>query len=143
MEDYPDTAFLFRLPEKVEHSDWPLGSSPASKAWQILMTAFEKALDDQGIRTPTGARIELINPLNGRAWSSPHATRPSLITHLIMDGNVPPIIMQKVAGHARFIMTLYYTKAGLSGIQNAIKKATKELEKSKLLRLFKSSLHPH
>lgn len=132
MEDYPDTAFLFRLPERVDHPDWPLGSGPAAKAWQVLMTEFEEALDDQGIRTPTGERIELINPLNGRAWSSPHATRPSLITHLIMDGNVPPIIMQKVAGHARFIMTLYYTKAGLAGIQNAIKKGTKELENSQL-----------
>ena len=131
MQDYPDTAFLFRLPERADHPDWPLGSGSASITWQTLMSAFEKALDDQGIRTPTGERIELINPWNGRAWSSPHATRPSLITHLIMDGNVPPIIMQKVAGHARFIMTLYYTKAGLAGIQNAIKKGTKELEKSK------------
>ena len=132
MEDYPDTAFLFRVPESSDHPDWPIGSGAAAHAWQTLMAAFEKALDDQGIRTPIGERIELINRLNGRAWSSPHATRPSLITHLIMDGNVPPIIMQKVAGHARFIMTLYYTKAGLSGIQNAIKKGTKELEKSQL-----------
>ena len=131
LKDYPDTTFLFRLPEIADHPDWPIASGSAATTWQSLMIAFEKALDEQGIRSPTGERIELINPLNGRAWSSPHATRPSLITHLIMDGNVPPLIMMKVAGHARFIMTLYYTKAGLAGIQNAIKNGVKELEKSK------------
>jgi DNA-binding CsgD family transcriptional regulator len=131
MQDYPDTAFLFRLPEMADHPDWPIGASSTNATWKTLMTAFEKALDEQDIRSPTGEQIELINPLNGRAWSSPHATRPSLITHLIMDGNVPPLIMMKVAGHARFIMTLYYTKAGLAGIQNAIKDGAKKLEESK------------
>jgi DNA-binding NarL/FixJ family response regulator len=131
LQDYPDTAFLFRLPEDAKHPDWPLSSNRANVAWQILLTAFESALGEQGIRSPTGERIELINPETGRAWSSPHATRPSLITHLIMDGNVPPIIMTKVVGHARFIMTLYYTKAGLVGIQNSIKQATKVLEETK------------
>jgi hypothetical protein len=72
--------------------------------------------------------IELINPENGWPWSSPHATRVSLITHMILDGNVPIELMMKIVGHARFIMTIYYTKLGLTRIQEALKGAVQKLE---------------
>lgn len=129
--EYPDTAFLFRAAENADHPTWPIRGGECYNAWQKLLAAYEAILAEEDIKHPSGEPIELINPVNGLAWSSPHATRPSLITHLILDGDVSPAIMMKIAGHARFIMTIYYTKAGLAGIQQAIKAGTEKLEATK------------
>jgi len=126
--EYPDTAFLFRAPENLDNPSWPITSDACDKAWQKLLTSYESVLAEEDIKHPSGEPISLINPDNGRAWSSPHATRTSLITHLIIDGDVPPILMMKIAGHARFIMTIYYTKVGITNIQNAIKEGTERIE---------------
>jgi hypothetical protein len=137
--DYPDTAFLFRAAENADRPAWPIKSDVCHMAWQKLLASYEAILAEQGIKHPSGEPIELINPENGSAWSSPHATRTSLITHLVMDGGVPPAIMMKIAGHARFIMTIYYTKAGLVDIQNAIKAGTEKIEAAKY-RTFERDL---
>lgn len=128
---YPDAAFLFRAPENSEHPNWPLSNSDTSKTWQKLMAAYQDVLAQEGITRPGGMPIELIDPDTGNAISSPHATRVSLITHLVLDGDVSVEVMMKLAGHARFIMTIYYTKAGLSHIQDAIKVGTEKLEAMK------------
>lgn len=127
LEEYPLTAFLFRTPE-YKGVPGPISAHECSNAWQKLMAAYEALLLKNGIEHPSGKPLELINPANGRAWSSPHATRVSLITHLILDGNMPVELMMKIVGHARFIMTVYYTKAGLTRIQDAIKGATEKLD---------------
>lgn len=131
LAQYPDTAFLFRAPEFKENPDWPIGSMECGNTWITLLSAYEEILSKEGIKHQSGEKIELINPETGRAWSTQHATRVSLITHLIIDGNVPVEIMMKIAGHARFVMTVYYTKVGITNIQNAIQVATKQLEEIK------------
>lgn len=131
LAEYPDTAFLFRTPEHKEHPDWPLKKSETSGTWQKLMAAYQDMLAQEGITRPGGQPIELIDTETGYAKSSPHSTRVSLITHLILDANVGIEIMMKLAGHARFIMTVYYTKAGLTHIQDAIKVGTEKLEAMK------------
>lgn len=128
---YPDAAFLFRAPENIEHPDWPLSSGVASTAWQRLMAAYQEVLAREGITRPGGEPIELVDPETGYALSSPHSSRVSLITHLIVDGKLSIEIVMKLAGHARFIMTIYYTKVGLANIQNSIKVATEALEAMK------------
>lgn len=130
-KEYLDTAFLFRSPENAEHPNWPISKNILAKTWQALIAAYEHVLAKENVLHPSGEPILLINPDNGRAWSSPHATRVSLITHMIMDGDVPPVIMMKIAGHARFIMTLYYTKAGLTSINSAIRRGAEKLEEMK------------
>ncbi len=127
---YPDTAFLFRAPENSDPT-WPIYNNQCNTAWHKLIRAFEDCLNAEGIKHPSGEPIELINPENGLAWSTQHATRVSLITHLIVDGDVPPIMMMKIAGHARFIMTIYYTKVGLASIQDAIKTGSEKIESTK------------
>jgi transposase-like protein len=127
LAEYPDTAFLFRAPESPGIKG-PISAFGSSDAWQKLMLAYENILLKEGIQHASGGPIELINPENGRAWSSPHATRVSLITHLILDGHVPVELMMKIVGHAHFIMTVYYTKPGLTRIQDAIKGATEKLD---------------
>lgn len=131
LTQYPDAAFLFRTPEIAEHPNWPISKNVLAKTWQKLIAAYEDVLAKENVLHPSGEPIQLVNPDTGRAWSSPHATRVSLITHMILDGDVPPVIMMKIAGHARFIMTLYYTKAGFTSINNAIKQASERLEESK------------
>ena len=127
LAEYPETAFLFRAPEFANESG-PISSSAAQDAWQKLMSGYETILLKEGFRGPSGEPIELINRENGRAWSSPHATRVSLITHLILDGDVPIELMMKIVGHTRFMMTVYYTKVGLNRIQEAIKGAAEKLD---------------
>lgn len=128
---YPDTAFLFRCPEDNKHPDWPLTHSDTASTWQKLMAAFQDVLAQECITRPDGEPIELIDAETGNAKSSPHSTRVSLITHLILDGNVGVEIMMKLVGHARFVMTVYYTKAGLAHIQDAIKVGTEKFEAMK------------
>ncbi|MBI5921982.1 MAG: hypothetical protein HY847_10110 [Betaproteobacteria bacterium] len=126
-DDYPDTPFLFRVPECPDQIG-PVSSDETDLAWNKLLATYQDILLEEGITYPNGSPVELINPINGRAWSSPHASRVSLITHLILDGNVPVEIMMKIVGHARFIMTIYYTKVGLKNIQDAIKQAAQILD---------------
>lgn len=127
LAEYSDTAFLFRAPEYPEFTG-PIGAAQSNHSWKKLMAAYECILLKKEIRHPSGKPIQLINPENGFPWSSPHATRVSLITHMILDGNVPIELMMKVVGHARFIMTVYYTKLSLGSMQDAIKDAVGKLD---------------
>ncbi len=127
LAEYPETAFLFRTPENPGEAG-PIGTGASKDAWRKLLTSYEGILLSEGIRHPSGNRIELINPENGWPWSSPHSTRVSLITHMILDGNVPVELMTKIVGHARLIMTVYYTKVGLTRIQDAIQGAAEKLD---------------
>jgi hypothetical protein len=119
---YLDTAFLFRAPENSKHPDWPLSWSATRKTWRQLLRAYEeRANAERAAMNPPLKRLELINPTNGWPFASQHSTRVSLITHFVMDGGVSPIIMMKVAGHSRFIMTLYYVKVTDGKISEALK----------------------
>ncbi len=128
-DEYPDAAFLFRTPEL--EGEGPISGGQLEHAWMRLLAEEEACLEKDGHRLPDGEKIELVNPETGRPWSTPHATRVSLITHMILDGDVPPEIMMKIVGHARFIMTIYYTKPGLKRIQDAIANAALKLDSTK------------
>ncbi|WP_052473557.1 gamma-mobile-trio integrase GmtZ [Sulfuritalea hydrogenivorans] len=128
--EYPDTAFLFRTPETPTEAEWPLTSGMHKKAWRKLLAAYEEILQTEDVTHPDGSPIRLINE-RGQPASSPHATRVSLITHMILDGNVPPEMMMKIVGHSRFIMTIYYTKPGLKHIQDAVLGAVERLDAKK------------
>ncbi len=57
-----------------------------------------------------------------------HALRVSLITAYALEGGVPMTILSKcIAGHARLIMTLYYTKVGITYCTETMDAATKLL----------------
>ncbi|MFO1397879.1 MAG: VPA1269 family protein [Burkholderiales bacterium] len=126
---YPDAVFLFRTAETEGATQFPVSHGVCDKAWQNIMAEYEVVLDGEQRRNPDGSPIKLI--VNGRAEVSPHALRVSLITHLILDGDITPELMMKIVGHARFIMTIYYTKPGLTRIQDAIADATKVLDATK------------
>ena len=56
---------------------------------------------------------------------TPHSMRVSLITAFVVDAKVPVHIVQKLVGHARLVMTIYYTKVGLAEIRDELSEAHK------------------
>jgi hypothetical protein len=92
----------------------PLTDLAINRPWYLLLARLEKrcaecreTLDDG---TPIqfvehGTRLNTYYPL--------HALRVSLISYLVLDLQLPIAVVSKlIAGHARIIMTLYYTKFG-------------------------------
>ncbi len=45
-----------------------------------------------------------------RSKYTPHGMRVSLITALIADANISPVIVAKLVGHSNIVMTIYYVK---------------------------------
>ena len=68
-----------------------------------------------------------------------HSLRVSIITAYALEGGVSIAILSKcIAGHARIIMTLYYTKVGVARVTEEMQEAEKRLLESEQegFRLF-------
>jgi len=137
---YPDAVFLFRTAESMgADKQFPISAGACDKVWQKIISEYEKVLQIERKCNPDNSEIKLV--CNGRSEVSLHGLRVSLITHLILDGGVPPELMMKIVGHARFIMTIYYTKPGLQRIEDALVAAALTLDATKdetLVRDLKS-----
>lgn len=141
---YPDVIFLFRTAEVVGARIYPVPYGTINKLWVLIMTEYETMLALEKKTNPDGTFIKLIS--NGCSEISIHGLRVSLITHLIMDGGMPPELMMKIVGHARFIMTIYYTKPGLTRIEDALANAAQILDSTKdetLIRDLRSRSAEH
>lgn len=128
---YADTCFLFRTPETPGEEQWPITNPMLQRSWQKLMDAFQREFAAKGVVHPDGRPILLNDPKNGRTFYPPHGLRVSLITAMVVDGQVPPELMMKIVGHSRLVMTLYYTKPGYSRLRDAIVGAADRLEAKK------------
>ncbi len=131
---YPDACFLFRTPESAGEEHLPVSSGVVDLAWQSLMAAFEGLLAEKGITHDDGSAVRLIDPTSFRAsrtYYPLHGNRVSLITAFIVDGGMDPVLVSKIVGHSRLLMTVYYTKPGYSQLQNAILGATEKLDAKK------------
>lgn len=134
---YPETCFLFRLPE-VDDSErhLPLRNGALEACWFCLLEALELRLTDRGETHGNGAPIRFLPPpeeQNNRLTTlfPLHSLRVSLITALALEGQVPFPILQKLVGHSRLLMTLYYTKPGASHIRDMLIGAAERLEANK------------
>ena len=132
---YPDTCFLFRTPEVAGEKHLPVSNGHIDHAWQRLLKAFEDMLAASGEAHEDGSPIIFIDPETKRSEIVLHGLRVSLITHFIVDGGMPPELMMKIVGHVRLLMTLYYTKPGLSDIRDALANAHLKLDATKEARL--------
>lgn len=136
LAQYPDTAFLFRLPEYPENPDFPPTISLLNRPWCTCLAELEDRLAGRGETLPGGSRIRLIPEhlrqlkSNATTFFPLHSLRVSLITALALDGEVPLAILQKIAGHSRLVMTLYYTKPGAAQMQQAIQAGVAKLNES-------------
>jgi hypothetical protein len=135
---YPDACFLFRLPEArdgAHHLPVPQ-TSHLEPCWFRLLKAMEVRLADRGETHRNGAPIRLLPPPeeqnNGQTTLFPlHSLRVSLITALALEGQVPFPVLQKLVGHSRLLMTLYYTKPGATHIRDVLLGAAERLEVNK------------
>lgn len=134
---YPDTAFLFRMPENHEHPDFPLATSSIDRPWYQCLAELELRLIARGESLPNGQPIRLVPAQDATKRKNftttlfpPHSLRVSLITALAIEGGVPLAILQKIAGHSRLVMTLYYTKPGAKHVHDALEKGLSKLSES-------------
>jgi len=129
----PDTAFLFRVAESTDRRDLPINMSSLDRPWFLCLEELQKRLHRRGETMPNGDPIKLVPDVEHRVRGSNvtfftlHSLRVSLITALAIDGQVPLAILQKIAGHSRLIMTLYYTKPGATQTREAIQAGVERL----------------
>ncbi|AET89971.1 integrase family protein [Burkholderia sp. YI23] len=134
---YPDACFLFRMPEVAENErHLPLSDRTMFKGWFRLLEAFERRLADRGETHHNGTPIRFLPPSevqnNGLTTLFPlHSLRVSLITALALEGQVPFPVLQKLVGHSRLLMTLYYTKPGATHVRDVLLDAADRLEVGK------------
>jgi hypothetical protein len=133
---YPRTAFLFRTPETVDHPHFPLTINSLERPWFVCLELLEQRLAARGEVLPGGKPIRLLPEVepgkvnNVTTLFSLHSLRVSLITALALDGEVPLAILQKIAGHSRLVMTLYYTKPGAQQARQALQAGVARLNES-------------
>ncbi len=134
LASYPAACFLFRLPESAKKErHFPISEMGLNRCWFQLLNALELRLANRGETHPNGSPILLL-PQTGTRKSSAttlfplHSLRVSLITALALEGQVPFPVLQKLVGHARLMMTLYYTKPGATYIRDVLLGAAERLE---------------
>ncbi|WP_349745760.1 gamma-mobile-trio integrase GmtZ [Pseudomonas frederiksbergensis] len=137
LASYPDICFLFRMPEANggEHH-LPLKELTLFRAWFRLLETLEQRLAGRAESHSNGMPIRFLPPPeqqnNGLTTLFPlHSLRVSLITALALEGQVPFPILQKLVGHSRLLMTLYYTKPGASHVRDVLLGAAERLEANK------------
>lgn len=135
---YPDACFLFRLPEaRNGERHLPVQRfGQMETCWFSLLEALELRLADREETHSNGTPIRFLPPLkeqNGRLTTlyPLHSLRVSLITALALEGQVPFPVLQKLVGHSRLLMTLYYTKPGAAHIRDVLLGASERLESAK------------
>ena len=106
---YPDTCFLFRLPEApAEEYHLPIRDGALTICWFTLLEAFESRLADQGDTHCNEVPVRLLRPIQrsgSRVTLFPlHSLRVSLVTALALEGQVPFPVLQKLVGHSRLMM---------------------------------------
>lgn len=134
---YPDTCFLFRLPENKEgERHLPARRDLFDYSWFRLLKKLELSLAERGETHRNGTPIRFLPPQeeqNNKKTTlfSLHSLRVSLITALALEGQVPFPVLQKLVGHSRLLMTLYYCKPGATHIRDILLGATERLEANK------------
>lgn len=112
----------------------PVTISSVNVLWRKLLQKLESDCAENKIFDLTGNPLIFVPPkqTHRKAIDSTnypmHSLRVSLITAYALEGGVPMAILSKcIAGHARLIMTLYYTKAGITYCTEIMDEATKRL----------------
>jgi len=137
LASYPDACFLFRMRESsAGERHLPLSNTILNRPWYELLLALQERLERTEQFDKDGKPFVFVPPRdksNGgsTAYFPLQSLRVTLITALVLDGMVPFPIVQKLAGHSRLLMTLYYTKIGHSYVGATLEEAAIRLEESK------------
>lgn len=134
---YSNACFLFRIPEaRPGERHLPVTNSHMQSPWFALLEALELRLGAGGEAHRNGAPIRFLPPPEQRNNSKTtlfplHSLRVSLVTALALEGQVPFPVLQKLVGHSRLLMTLYYTKPGATHMRDVIVGAAERLDANK------------
>lgn len=132
LQEMGEACFLFR-DARLEGNERNLpipGDSPAM-VWRKLLEQLESNCADRGETALNGAPLKFVSESPGKTYYPLHSLRVSLITAFALEGGVPmPILSKCIAGHSRLLMTLYYTKAGISYISDQMNDAEQRLIES-------------
>lgn len=137
LASYPDTCFLFRMPETSDtERHLPGRVAGLDTCWFTLLKEMEIRLAERGETHRNGSPIKFLPPVEERTGNPTtlfpmHSLRVSLITALALEGQVPFPVLQKLVGHSRLLMTLYYTKPGATHIRDVLLDAAEKLESGK------------
>ena len=131
-----ETCFLFRSAHARPLGDRskPMQDDDAVYGWSKLLAELEKRVEERGdAQSGDGQgkkpkKLLFVTPNSKGTYFPLHSLRVSLITAYAIDGGVPLAILAKcIAGHARIIMTLYYTKAGIARVTEVMNEAERKI----------------
>jgi hypothetical protein len=107
----------------------PITSTSVLEAlWYKLLKTLEDQCLAEKLYDLADKPLIFVTGRVGTTYYPLHALRVSLITAYALEGGVPMAILSKcIAGHARLVMTLYYTKAGITYCTETMDAATKRL----------------
>lgn len=106
----------------------PITNGQIDTLWHRLLGRLEESCQDQ---LDDGTPIRFVDPSTKYKTHFPlHALRVSIISYLVLDAGLDLAVVSKlIAGHARLIMTIYYTKFGKTYMSEVLAKAERrELE---------------
>lgn len=123
-----EITFLFRNPTSIGQEHFPIREEGLNPLWYKTLQKLEEQLKENASSEEEIA-LRFVRPdSNITTYYTLHSLRVSLITSYALEGGVPmPILSKAIAGHARLIMTLYYTKAGISYVTDTMNQAEKSI----------------
>lgn len=135
---YVPACFLFREPARSTRTAsgglYPLTDGVMQNVWWALSKELQLRFRNEGKRNLNGSEIQLVLDFVGHksrvCTFDLHSIRVSLITALVVDGKVPIEIVQRLVGHSRVIMTLFYTKINSLNMQKALAEGMRRLNET-------------
>lgn len=119
--------FLFRNPTFPTEEHLPIANDSIRNIWYKSLSKLEENLKSKSISDEERS-LQFVNPTSGYTYYPLHSLRVSLITAYALEGGVPmPILSKAIAGHARLVMTLYYTKVGISYVTDKMNQSEKNI----------------
>lgn len=127
----PDTCFLFRDAAAQDSDRYkPIIDDTMFSLWYRLLGELEGRCATRKETAGDGKPLKFVVDNTTRRTLYPlHSLRVSLLTCLAVDAEVPLVVLAKlVAGHSRVIMTLYYTKIGVTQMTHILDAASRKLQ---------------
>lgn len=123
-----ESTFIFRNPTSIGQKHLPIRENGLNPIWYKTLLRLEEQLKENA-SSEEERKLKLVySDSTIKTYYPLHSLRVSLITAYALEGGVPMSILSKaIAGHARLIMTLYYTKAGISYITDTMNQAEKSI----------------
>jgi hypothetical protein len=137
------TCFLFRNASDEKNKSKPIRFDGLDDLWYKLLLELQEQRELLN-SLKEGHKLKFIKN-KYRTLYPLHSLRVSLITAYALEGGVPmPILSKCIAGHARLIMTLYYTKAGITYVSEKMNEAERKMaehEQDSYMRWLKDATY--